>query len=167
MEPSLDYYPGLVMANHPQLHRHLRAGMAIGPASAPVNLRQVRDFVSSPRLFDVYVNGPASAGMAPAGDSFLDMHTLLADKRQKTYALSLSNWQAGRESLAVVQECSPLDGEIICVQIWPFEIETLDHFQRVIAVAMSYTRAELEAESRISSALNDLVEEFGFFADEF
>ncbi|HCF3403494.1 hypothetical protein JEZ23_21085 [Pseudomonas aeruginosa] len=167
MAPSLNCYPGVVMANQPELHRHLKAAMAIGPASAPVNLSRVRDFVSSPRLFDVYVKGPASAGMAPAGDTFLDMHTLLADKTPKTYALSLTTWQTCRNNLAVVQEFSPHDGGIICVQVWPFEIETLDHFQTVIAVAMSYTRAELEAESRISSALDELVEEYGFFADEF
>lgn len=167
MAPSPDYCPGLVMANEPKLHCHLKAAMAIDSAATPVDLRQVRNFVSSPRLFDIYLNGPASAGMAPAGDTFLDMHTLLADKRQKTYALSLAGWQEKKENLRVVQRFSPQDGAIICVQVWPFEMNTLDHFQTVIAVAMSYTRAELEAESRISSALNELVEEFGFFADGF
>lgn len=162
-----DYRRELVMANEPQLHSHLKAVMAISQTSAPVDLRQIRDFVSSPRLFDIYVKGPASAGMAPAGDTFLDMHTLLADKRQKTYALSFAVWQVCKESLSVVQGFSPQDASVICVQIWPFEMSTLDHFQAVIAVAMSYTRAELDAESRISSALNYLVESFGFFADDF
>ncbi|EKT4482483.1 hypothetical protein QEM02_002588 [Pseudomonas putida] len=167
MVPSPDYYPGLVMANEPQLYHHLKAAMAIGPTAAPVDLRHVRDFVSSPRLFDVYVKGPAIAGMAPAGDTFLDIHTLLADKRLKTYALSLADWEAHKGRLSVVRGFSPKDDSIICVQVWPFAAKTLDHFQIVIAVAMSYTRAELEAESRISSALDSLVEQFGFFADEF
>lgn len=167
MAPSPDYRPGLVMANEPGLYPILKAAMAIDPTSAPVDLRKVRDFVSSPRLFDVYVKGPAVAGMAPAGDTFLDMHTLLADKRQKTYALSLADWEACKGRLSVVRGFSPQDASIICVQVWPFAMNTLDHFQTVIAIAMSYTRSELDIESRISAALNELVEPYGFFSDEF
>jgi hypothetical protein len=53
------------------------------------------------------------------------------------------------------------------LQIWPFDPKSLDDFAMTVAVALSYTPAELMAESRISLALDELVGEWGFFTDEF
>lgn len=157
----------LVMASKSDLHQYLRAVMEITPSSDPVNLKEVRNFVSSPRLFDVYIKGPATEHMVPVGDTFLDMHTMLADKPQKTYAISLRAWEHNQDKFRVVEYYAPSDQSIIQLQIWPFEPNALDHFQMSTAVAMAYTRGELDAESRISSALDELLSPYNFYTDEF
>ncbi len=105
--------------------------------------------------------------MIPAGDTYLDMHTMLADKHQKTFTISLTEWETKKSDFAIVSEFPARDESVICIQIWPFCANDLNAFQMAIAVAMSYTHAELIAESRISSALDDLVNPYGFFADDF
>lgn len=155
------------MASKPDLLKYLRVAMEFTSSSDPVNLKEVRNFVSSPRLFDVYIKGPATKHMVPVGDTFLDMHTMLADKPQKTYAISLRAWERNQDEFRTIESYAPNDQSIIQLQIWPFEPIALDHFQMSIAVAMAYTRGELDTESRISSALDEILSPYNFYSDEF
>lgn len=157
----------MVMANSDDLHRYLMSCLASEVSEAPIDLRLVRSHVSSPRLFDVFARGDEVYGLVEAGDTFLDRRTMLADRKQKTYTLSYEDWCLKKQDFEVIENFSVLDSSVIKIQIWPYEASRLDKFQMIVAVAMSYSRVELDSESRISSAINSLVEEYGFFADEF
>lgn len=157
----------LVMANFDNLHCYLISCLSSKDDEVPINFRRVRSYVSSPRLFDVFVRVGEVYGLVEAGDTFLDRRTMLADRRQKTYTLSYGDWCLNKQNFELVEDFNALDSSVIKIQIWPYEAGQLDEFQMIVAVAMSYTRAELDSESRISSAINGLVEEYGFFADEF
>ncbi|MGU2064684.1 hypothetical protein ACSEVO_24385 [Pseudomonas aeruginosa] len=155
------------MANYPSLLDYLKSKLAFEFSVGAVNLDLVRSHISSPRLFDFYTKYGDEIIFVEAGDTFLDRRTMLADDLQSTYAISYADWQRHQSFFEKVEGDDPWDASIINVQVWPFAPVELDEFQMIIAVAMSYTRAELDAESRISSALNELVSRYGFYADEF
>jgi hypothetical protein len=92
---------------------------------------------------------------------------MLADVVQKTWAISLADYHLVAGALEVVDEHSPIDASVMKLQIWPFNPQKLDDFAIAVAVALSYTPAELMAESRISLALDELVSEWGFYTDGF
>ncbi|WP_458131009.1 hypothetical protein [Pseudomonas sp. R3-41] len=157
----------VVMATHPNLENHLRGELEWEFSQGPVDLRYVRSLVSSPRLRSMFVRAFSHPALAEAGDTFLDSRTLLADYPQKTMAISLTNYQLLEGAVEVVDEYSPNDPSLMKLQIWPYEPRDLNEFAMAIAVALSYTPAELMAESRISAAIDDLVGKWGFFTDEF
>ncbi|MFK1048585.1 hypothetical protein ACSEQ1_24210 [Pseudomonas aeruginosa] len=155
------------MANYPGLFDYLKNKLAFEFSVGPVNLELVRSYISSPRLFDFYSNCGGEVVIVEAGDTFLDRKTMLADGLQSTYAVSYMDWQKYQSSFQVVEDFDPWDRSIINVQVWPYAPTELDDFQMLIAVALSYTRNELDAESRISLAIHELVSRYGFYADEF
>jgi hypothetical protein len=155
------------MANYPNLEDHLRRSLAWEFDQGAVDLRHVRNFVSSPRLSSFAVQAFSHSALVVAGDSYLDARTRLADYPQKTMAISLASYLLLEGTVEVVNEYSPNDPSLMKLQIWPFEPGDLNEFAMAVAVALSYTPAELMAESRISLAINELVGKWGFFTDEF
>lgn len=157
----------VVMASHPNLQDHLRRELEWEFNQGLVDLRHVRSLVSSPRLMSLSIRAFSHPALAEAGDTFLDSRTMLADYPQKTRAISLTNYLLLEGAIEVVDEYSPNDPSLIKLQIWPFEPAELNDFAMTVAVALSYTPAELMAESRISLAIDELVGKWGFFTDEF
>jgi hypothetical protein len=159
--------PTVVMADHPNLQDHLRRELAWEFSQGPVDLRYVRSLVSSPRLKSLFVRAFSHPALAEAGDTFLDSRTLLADSPQKTMAISLTNYLLLEGAVEFVDEYSPNDLSLTRLQVWPFEPGDLNEFAMAVAVALSYTPAELLAESRISLAIDELVSKWGYYTDEF
>ncbi|WHS59803.1 hypothetical protein [Pseudomonas sp. G2-4] len=157
----------VVMASHPNLENHLRGELKWEFSQGLVDLRHVRSLVSSPRLISLSVRAFSHPALAEAGDTFLDSRTRLADYPQKTMAISLTNYLLLVSALEIVDEYDPNDRSVMKLQVWPFEPRDLNEFAIAVAVALSYTPAELLAESRISLAINELVGKWGFFTDEF
>lgn len=157
----------VVMAAQPNLQDYLRRELEWEFRQGPVDLRYVRSLVSSPRLKSLFVRAFSHPALAEAGDTFLDSRTLLADYPQKTMAISLTNYLLLEGAVEFVDEYSPNDSSLMKLQVWPFEPGDLNEFAMAVAVALSYTPAELMAESRISLAINELVGKWGFFTDEF
>lgn len=165
MEPA---FPGsVVMANHPNLFAYLRSALEWEFTEGIVDLRLVRSFVSSPRLMSFRVKFFSHPALSPAGNTYLDKRTMLADCPQKTYAIALHEWETLIEHVVFVDEFGWRDASIMNIQVWPYTPASLGEFAMTIAVALSYTPAELMAESRISLAIDELVHQWGFFADEF
>ncbi|MFJ4053169.1 hypothetical protein ACIPZC_06830 [Pseudomonas sp. NPDC089743] len=90
---------------------------------------------------------------------------MLADRRQRTYALSLSEWEQLAHHVEVLDEYQFTDSSIMRLQIWPFDPRALDDFQMAIAVSLSFLPSELMADSRVSLAIDELVQNWGFCAD--
>jgi hypothetical protein len=157
----------VVMTNHPKLQDHLRRELAWEFNQGPVDLRHVRSLVSSPRLMSQSVRAFSHPALFVAGDTFLDSRTMLADYLQKTRAISLADYLPLVSEVEIVDEYDPNDRSVMKLQVWPFEPGDLNDFAMTVAVALSYTRAELMAESRISLAIDELVGKWGFFTDEF
>lgn len=157
----------VVMANYPDLQLHLRRELAWEFNQGPVDLRHVRNLVSSPRLMSMFVRAFSHPALVEAGDTFLDSHTMIADYPQKTRAISLANYLTLVETVEIVYEYHPHDLSLMKLQVWPYEPGDLSHFAMAVAVALSYTPAELMAESRISAAIGELVGEWGYYTDEF
>ncbi|KZN15894.1 hypothetical protein A1D17_06860 [Pseudomonas fluorescens] len=157
----------VVMANHPNLQDHLRRVLEWEFNQGPVDLRHVRSLVSSPRLMSMNVRAFSHPALVEAGDTFLDSRTMLADYPQKTRAISLANYLDLVDAVEIIDEYHPHDASVMKLQIWPYEPGDLNEFAMAVAVALSYTPAELMAESRISLAIDELVSAWGFYTDEF
>lgn len=155
------------MANYPNLEDHLRSSLAWEFGQGAVDLRHVRNFVSSPRLSSFAVQAFSHSALVAAGDSYLDGLTMLADYPQKTWAMGISEFNHLVGLVDFVDEYCPRDGSVMKLQIWPFDPKSLDDFAMTVAVALSYTPAELMAESRISLAIDELVSKWNFYADGF
>jgi hypothetical protein len=155
------------MATHPNLEIHLRGELKWEFNQGLVDLRHVRSLVSSPRLISLCARAFSHPALAEAGDTFLDSRTRLADYPQKTMAISLTNYRLLEGTIEVVEEYSHNDSSLMKLQVWPFEPGELNEFAMAVAVALSYTPAELMAESRISAAIGELVGKWGFFTDGF
>lgn len=157
----------VVMADHPNLQEHLLRELEWEFNQGPVNLKQVRSLVSSPRLTSFYVRAFSHPALAITGDTYLDNRTMLADCLQKTWAISLQEFTHLTGLVEFVDEYCPKDASVMKLQIWPYDPKCLDDFAMAVAVALSYTPAELMAESRISLAIDELVSDWGFYTDEF
>lgn len=129
------------------------------------DLDDIRRLVSSPRLCDVYVREFNVTNHVMVGDSFLDQRTMLADNHQKTVGISLSTWNLMQHTVETVRSFHYTDKSISIVQVWPFDPVTLDEPTMRLAVALSYTTAELKAEPRIIGALNNILSDIGYFID--
>src|SRR5450830_2202164 len=157
----------LIMANHPdlleKLTRHLASEYTLKDGSSPWWV--LRSLVSSPRLADIYVIGFDPDGYPEVGDSFLDKHTMLADRPQRTYGVSLERWGQISSSITEVKTFAFRDATISRIQIWPFDPLSVVPEAMKIAVAVSYTTLELIREPRIVGAINDLLREYNVQAD--
>ncbi|MHC8324187.1 hypothetical protein ACYZT4_26475 [Pseudomonas sp. GB2N2] len=156
----------LVMANTPQILKYLQKELKYEFSKGKVEFHEVRNLISSPRLFDMYVRGASIELLAAAGSTYLDQHTMLADRHQKTYAVSIEKWKEIEKTTEVIADFKPLDKTVSNIQVWPYEPSSLDDEQFCIAVALSFTRAELLYEYRICGALDTLLESYGFIVDE-
>ena len=119
-----------------------------------------RSFVSSPRMFDLAVRNLQCEGYVKVGDSFLDAHTMLADCPQKTYAITLSEWERVSTSLEVVEEFHFRDASVSRLQVWAVDPKVLSFEALRIAVAVSFTDLELADEPRLSGALTELMSDY-------
>jgi hypothetical protein len=155
------------MANHPDLLRrllqHFSEEYTLNDGRTP--WRVLRSRVSSPRLGDIYVRGFDPAGCTEVGDSFLEKHTMLADRPQRTYGMSLDRWKEVSPLITEVETFAFRDGTVSRIQIWPFDPLCLSLEAMKIAVAVSYTSLELIREPRIIGAVNDLLREYNVQAD--
>lgn len=156
----------LVMANTSNLMEYLRDELRYEFSHGKVPFHELRNLISSPRLLDVYVRNAPIDFLTKAGSTYLDEHTMLADRHQKTYAVSTGKWSEIESAIEIVSDFEPLDKSITNIQVWPFEPALLDVVQFRIAVALSFTRAELMYEYRISGALDSLLESYGIFVEE-
>jgi hypothetical protein len=130
-----------------------------------VELEDVKKCVSSPRLFDLMVRQLPTEGLVNVGDSFLDKRTMLADWPQRTYGISLHVWVSIHKRVELVDVFHMNDASVSKVQVWPFDPASLSEEEMRLAVALSYTAAELYAEPRIVGSLNDVLNELGFWVD--
>ena len=130
-----------------------------------VELDDVKKYVSSPRLFDLMIRALPAEGLVHVGDSFLDKRTMLADWPQPTYGIPLHGWMCIHERFELVDVSHVNDLSISKVQVWPFDPASLGEAEMRLAVALSYTAAELYAEPRIVGSLNDVLNELGFWVD--
>ncbi len=90
---------------------------------------------------------------------------MLADQNQKTYAISLVDWQAQEGHADVVTEFNFRDTSVAKLQIWPFDPLTLSEDQLRIAVAVSFNEFEIFDEPRLSLALGELLETMSITTD--
>ncbi|MDD1976206.1 hypothetical protein NPS20_07460 [Pseudomonas putida] len=92
---------------------------------------------------------------------------MMADGNQKTYAISIDDWLNISDEVEMLEFCKPFDSAVMNLKVWPFAPSALNDFAMAVAVALSFTPAELMAESRISLAVDELMAEWGYFADGF
>lgn len=155
------------MANHPDLLKrllqHFSEEYTLNDGRTP--WRVLRSRVSSPRLADIYARDFDPVGCTEVGDSFLEKHTMLADRPQRTYGLSLDCWKEISPSITEVETFAFREGNVCRIQIWPFDPLSLSPEAMKIAVAVSYTSLELIREPRIVGALNELLREYNLQVD--
>jgi hypothetical protein len=151
------------MANQPGLLDALRDHLVTDQKL--IDIERVRSYVSSPRLMDCNVRNFSAEKFAAVGDTFLDKRTMLADAPQKTHGIFFGDWEVMKPQLELVDAYHHNDKGVINLQVWAFDPFTLDEKQARLAIALSYTRLELYAEPRIIGALNDILEDVGFFVD--
>lgn len=125
-----------------------------------VPIHELKSLISSPRLFDVYLKDFVGSEAILAGDSYLDLHTNLGDSIQKTYAITLGDWEVVCELYAEVDSFHFRDASISKVQVWPYDPRSLSPEQMRLAVAVSYTDSELLEEPRLCGALRELLSEY-------
>jgi hypothetical protein len=155
-----------VMASTPNLLEYLRGELRYEFSQGRVPFHEVRNFISSPRLCDVYARRAPIELLTKAGNTYLDEHTMLADRYQKTYAVSLAKWRELESTIEVISDFEPSDKTVSNIQIWPYEPSSLDETKFRIAVALSFTFAELNYEYRTGGALDTLLEPYGFIVEE-
>ena len=79
--------------------------------------------------------------------------------------MSLEQWRDLSSSVELVDDFHHNNTDISKIQIWSFEPASLTEDELRLAVALSYTDAEFRAESRIVGALNDILNDLGFYVD--
>lgn len=160
------YHSHTVMANHPELECFLRKRFDWEFERGRVDFQRVRYVVSSPRLMSYSVRCFSHPGLMIAGESYLSLHTMIADGSRRTYAISMQDWLEIDGVVDKFDWCEPFDKTIINIQVWPFRPSELDPFAMAVAVSLSFTPMELMAESRISSAIDEMIAEWGYYADD-
>lgn len=151
----------MVMANSASVVSLTREVIEQHRVGKYVPVHVLKSLIASPRLFDVYVRDFDGSDAVLAGGSFLDLHTMLADDYQKTYAISLARWEGIRERYVEVSSFYYRDATISKLEIWPFDPSVLTHTQMSLAVAVSINDLELLEEPRLCGALRDLLNDFG------
>lgn len=69
----------------------------------------------------------------------------------------MADWLEIRDAVEKVEWCESFETAVMNIQIWPFAPCELDTFAMAVAVSLSFTPAELMAESRVSLALDELL----------
>lgn len=153
----------IVMANHPDIISLVRVFLEDEKLSrqTTVPLYILKACISSPRLFDVYLRNFPDNSFLEVGDSYLDGITMLADLPQKTYGVSLIDWDLIKNRYQNAGEFLPNDKSVSRVQVWPFDPRSLSPEQLKLAIAVSYSDLELYREPRLSGALRDLLVDYG------
>ncbi|MBL3606639.1 hypothetical protein [Pseudomonas syringae] len=149
----------MIMANHartPQLTKEFLDSYSAG-LSKSVPLYVLKSFISSPRLFDIFLRKFDSDQAIVVGDTFLEKHTMLGDNNQKTYAVSINKWKTLKYQYQEVSDFEAKDEEISKIQVWSFDPLDLVFEQMVLAIAVAYNELELLEEPRLCGALNDLL----------
>ncbi len=165
MKRKAVYHFHTTMANRPGLESYLRQRLDWEFQQGSVDFDHVRSVVSSPRLESHSVRCFSHPRLAVAGDSYLSLHTMLGDGCRKTYALSMADWLEIQDAVETVEWCEPFETAVMNIQIWPFAPTELDAFAMAVAVSLSFTPAELMAESRTSLALDELLNDWGYSVD--
>lgn len=136
-----------------------------------------RKLAGSPKLDEFFVDAVDLERLLPglpfAGDSALDKLTMLADNDYKTYAVSLSRWNAsgglerkGEVSIPPMLKRGDRSG-IALIEIWVEEPPTINDIYgnsvvEPLHLALTYTDEKLEFDERASSELGNLLEGFGY-----
>lgn len=159
------YQSHVVMPSHPGLESFLRQRFEWEFQQGTVDFNHVRSVVSCPRLMSLSVRCFSHPRLTMAGESYLSLHTMIADGARKTYAVSMQDWLEIDGAVEKVEWCEPFDAGVMNIQVWPFAPSELDPFAIAVAVALSFTPAELMAESRISLAVDELMAVWGYHAE--
>jgi len=154
----------VVMANEPNLIKKLLN--TLEQINGKIELSEVRGYVSSPKLAEIHVRGQHGAGLVAVGDTFLDARTMLADRAQKTYAVSILELDQFLDGKEVIKEPGFRDVNATRIEVWSFDPATLSPDQLTLAVALSYTPREFMQNERAAGAVNELIESLGFIVPE-
>ncbi|MFT0475086.1 hypothetical protein ACMSI6_14230 [Pseudomonas antarctica] len=149
----------MIMANHartPQLTKEFLDFYNAGLSKA-VPLYVLKSFISSPRLFDVFLRKFNSEDFVVVGDTFLEKHTMLGDNKQKTYAVPIGKWKTLQFLYQDISDFETKDEEVSKIQVWSFDPLDLNYEQMILAIAVAYNELELLEEPRLCGALNDLL----------
>lgn len=137
-----------------------------------------RELAGNPKLDEFFVDAIELERLLPglplAGDSALDKLTMLADNDYRTYAVSLSCWNAsgGLERKREV-EYPPASNKrgyfkgLALVEIWVIDPPIVTAMRGDLVVeplhlALSYSDAKLGYDERASSELGNLLEALGY-----
>lgn len=136
-----------------------------------------RELAGNPKLDEFFVDANALAALLPglplAGDSALEKLSMIADNSYKTYAVSLSRWNAsgGLERKGEVSnEPSFMRVDysgLALIEIWVKEPPTVkDMYGNVVVehmhLALTYSDDKLFYEERVSLELGNMLEELGY-----
>lgn len=136
-----------------------------------------RTLAGNPKLDEFFVDAGELERLLPglplAGDSALDKLTMLADNRYKTYAVSLSRWNASgglerKGEVSVEPSFLRVDySGLALIEIWVKEPPTVkDMYGNVVVdplhLALTYNDQKLFYEERVSLELGNMLEELGY-----
>lgn len=136
-----------------------------------------RKLAGNPKLDDFFVDAKALAELFPglplAGDSALDKLTMLADNPYRTYAVSLSWWNASgglerKMEVSIPPRMRRVDhAGLALIEIWCVEPPLAQNYQGIVVVdplhlALTYSDQKLFFDERVSLELGNLLEELGY-----
>ena len=137
-----------------------------------------RELAGNPKLDEFFVDAIELQKLLPglplAGDSALDKLTMLADNDYKTYAVSLSCWNAsGGLERKMEVEYPPASSKLgyfeglALVEVWVIDppVVAAMHSDLVVEpmhLALSYTDVKLVYDERASGELGNLLEVLGY-----
>lgn len=136
-----------------------------------------RRLAGSPKLDEFFVDAGELEQLLPglplAGDSALDKLTMIADNDYKTYAVSLSRWNAcggldrkGEVSIPPRMRRNDYAG-LALIEVWGIEPPTVTaRYGHVVVeplhLALSYSDEKRFFDERVSLELGDMLEELGY-----
>jgi hypothetical protein len=85
---------------------------------------------------------------------------MLGDDLQKTYAISIAQWETLSHEYVEVPQYDFRDRSISKIQVWPFDPMDLSAEQMKLSVAVSFNDEEMQDEPRLCGALRDLMEDY-------
>ncbi|AXQ47729.1 hypothetical protein DZC31_10315 [Stenotrophomonas rhizophila] len=135
-----------------------------------------RKLAGNPKLDEFFVDAVELErlllGLPLAGDSALDKLTMLADNSYRTYAVSLTKWNArgglerkGEVSIAPLKRVD--HSSMALIEIWVEEPPTVNDMYgnsvvEPLHLALTYIDEKLEFDERVSSELGQLLERLGY-----
>lgn len=158
----------------------LDKALAAEPIILPTGMNSFdhfRKLAGNPKLDEFFVDAGELEQLLPglplAGDSALDKLTMLADNSYRTYAVSLTKWNAsgGLERKGEVS-IPPLlkrgdDKGMALIEIWVKEPPVVQDMYgnsvvEPLHLALTYTDEKLEFDERVSSELGNMLERLGY-----